>query len=138
MKLEEISRGFILRSAIRLANGLRRNRDRTLWAIVAEICGVGSTSAQQLCREQGWNPHVTAKAARLTEMEPRQEAWTKGMPAEEGIYDFRSDETPGGVNLIKIYKQGGVFWVEDADIGTNPLACYHAALTHPEYRFREK
>lgn len=136
MKLEEISRGFILRAAINQMSRQRR-RGRPLWSLVRDLCGVGSGSGHAICRELGWNPDADGYESLPPEKENVQEKWTCDMPTLEGVYDFRSDETEGGISLIKIYKQGEELWVEDADVGTNPLERYHSNLSSPEYRFRE-
>lgn len=137
MKLEDISRGFMLRAAIENMSHHRR-RAVPLWSLVRNLCGVGSGSAHAICRELGWNPDAAGTDEIPPEKPPVQETWAKEIPKLEGVYDFRSDETTGGVSLIKIYRQGDELWVEDADIGNNTLARYHGNLSNPEYRFREK
>ena len=55
MKLEQISREWMLRGAIsRMSTNYKRKTP--LWSLVADICCVGCTSASEICRELGWNP----------------------------------------------------------------------------------
>jgi len=53
-RLEECSRAMMLSGAMYLSRTKYRSRDA--WALVADICGVGSTSAVQICRELGIDP----------------------------------------------------------------------------------
>lgn len=54
MKLEEISREWMLRGAISAMS--RQTRRVPLWSLVGTVCCVGSTSANAICRELGWDP----------------------------------------------------------------------------------
>lgn len=60
--LDRVHRDIMLRNAhaIFLFTGKRYMRS-TLWAFVSDITGVGSTSACEICKELGWNPHAPAK-----------------------------------------------------------------------------
>ena len=53
MKLDQIDRRIMLRNAHRIA-GVESLRGRERWAFVRDVCGVGSTSAQEICAELGW------------------------------------------------------------------------------------
>lgn len=58
-RLDRVDRELMLRAAIR-----QMSRDRKigvpLWAVVMDTCGVGSTSATEICVELGWNPAAKA------------------------------------------------------------------------------
>ena len=58
-KLDGINRAFMLRAALQRVSRAHR-RGRPLWGIVSELCGVGSTSASEICRELNWNPDASA------------------------------------------------------------------------------
>lgn len=54
--LENCNREIMLRNAhSRIQAKYRRV---PLWAFVADICGVGSTSGALICTELGWDPHA--------------------------------------------------------------------------------
>lgn len=55
-RLEKVDREAMLRAAVRMT----RQRGRSLWGVVGEVCGVGSTSAHEICRELGWEPSEEA------------------------------------------------------------------------------
>lgn len=58
--LDSVHRETMLRNAHALVS--QRHKIKTpLWSIVGEIAGVGCTSACQICKELGWNPHAPAK-----------------------------------------------------------------------------
>ena len=59
MKREDSERETLLRTAIYYA-GDHRKRNRPLWALVRDICCVGSTSAAEICAGMGWNPEANA------------------------------------------------------------------------------
>lgn len=59
MKLENIDREWMLRGAISMIPRSEK-KGIPLWSIVASICCVGSTSACEICRSIGWNPHARA------------------------------------------------------------------------------
>jgi ribosomal protein S13 len=55
MTLEKIDRAWLLRSALRILAGTNF-RIAPAWVAVMDLCGVGSTSAREICREQGLDP----------------------------------------------------------------------------------
>jgi hypothetical protein len=57
-RLEAVPRDLMVRNALTYA--IRGRRREPLWAVVADVCGVGSTSATQICVELGWDPHQEA------------------------------------------------------------------------------
>lgn len=69
MRLDEVDRETMLRAAITKASH-RVRRGRPLWALVRDICCVGSNSAGQICCELGWNPDADA-ARQLPPRAPR-------------------------------------------------------------------
>lgn len=53
--LDRVSRETILLNAHRqLSKKFKRG---PLWSFIVETCAVGSTSAMEICRELGWDPH---------------------------------------------------------------------------------
>ena len=52
--LDAIDRRVMLLNAISVAAESKINRP--LWAVVRDVCGVGSTTATKICRELHWNP----------------------------------------------------------------------------------
>lgn len=56
-RLSQVDRAWMLRNAVRMASKKRRI---PLWALVRDICSVGSHSAHEICREMGWNPEQPA------------------------------------------------------------------------------
>lgn len=60
--LDSVRRETMLRNAHSL--WVKRYNSRSpLWGFVAAVTGVGSTSACEICKELGWNPHAPAKDA---------------------------------------------------------------------------
>lgn len=53
--LQRVDRKIMLENAHRLLS--KKYGKRALWAMVSDICSVGSTSACQICNDLGWNPH---------------------------------------------------------------------------------
>ena len=53
-RLDLVNRKLMIVNAHALIKSKYKNR--VLWAFIADICGVGSTSACEICRECGWNP----------------------------------------------------------------------------------
>lgn len=58
-RLDEVPPIYLLRNAVHMTSRYRKT-GVPLWAIVRDLCGVGSGSAQQICVEMGWNPHQPA------------------------------------------------------------------------------
>lgn len=54
-RLDRVSRETIIRNAHQHIR--RKYRKAPLWAFVRDICGVGATSATEICRELGWDPN---------------------------------------------------------------------------------
>ena len=50
--------GITVKRMLTNAHALLRHKYRKtpLWALVVDVCGVGSTRGAQICREFGWNP----------------------------------------------------------------------------------
>ena len=60
-RLEQVGCEWLLRSGIHMAKqGRYCYSSDPLWSLVADLAGVGSTSATQICRELGWNPNQEA------------------------------------------------------------------------------
>ena len=137
MKLEQISRGFMLRAAIG-AMGRRQRQKHPLWGLVKIICGVGSTSAHEICRELGWNPEASGHHLLPPEKPEEENPWVAAMPAVEGIYDFQCNETGDDIQMVKVFLLGVELWCEDPNIGKNPLAHFHENLMEPRWRFVSK
>lgn len=57
-RLEQVGCEWLLRSGLRYA--IKGRRREVLWSVVADIAGVGSRSAIQICTELGWDPHQQA------------------------------------------------------------------------------
>lgn len=57
-RLELCPRYILLCNA--LSNATRGRRTDPLWAVVRDLCGVGSTSATEICLELGWDPYQRA------------------------------------------------------------------------------
>jgi hypothetical protein len=57
-RLDLVDRDLIVRKA--LTYSIRGRRREPLWSLVASICGVGSTSGTEICRELGWDPNQEA------------------------------------------------------------------------------
>jgi len=62
MKIETIDRGWMIANAIG-AMSRERRRGVPLWSLVRDICGVGSGSAHEICRELGWDPDAKGVAS---------------------------------------------------------------------------
>lgn len=58
-RLAKVDRKMILFNAVHMTSKYRK-RCVPLWAIVRDICSVGSHSAHEICREMGWNPDQPA------------------------------------------------------------------------------
>lgn len=58
-RLNAVNRYWMLRAAHTEASRTKL-RNVPLWSFVGRICCVGSTSANQICRELGWNPDAPA------------------------------------------------------------------------------
>lgn len=54
MKLSEVNIKLAILNAWHLAS--RQNQNKAAWVFVSELCGCGSNSATELCREAGLNP----------------------------------------------------------------------------------
>ncbi len=52
--LGRVCREIMLRNAHRLTR--HKYRGIPVWAFVSDVCGVGSTSAMEICKEIGWGP----------------------------------------------------------------------------------
>jgi ribosomal protein S13 len=53
-RLNQCRRDLMLRNAMYALQN--KYRGRIAWSMVADICGVGSTSATEICKEIGVNP----------------------------------------------------------------------------------
>lgn len=62
LRLDQVSRAVMLSNARGEMCRQRRFRGSPLWSLVAHVCGVGSRSAVEICKEMGWNPHQNADA----------------------------------------------------------------------------
>lgn len=61
MIIDRLSSEFLIRQAFNLlADSATRGRHHYRWSAIMAITGLGSTSAQQLCLELGWNPDAPA------------------------------------------------------------------------------
>src|SRR6185369_13549724 len=54
-RIDEVRRDHIVRNAMRLC--WKPYRRTVAWAMVSDICGVGSTYAVEICNEIGVDPH---------------------------------------------------------------------------------
>jgi|CXWL01.1.fsa_nt_gi hypothetical protein len=59
-------------------------RQRPLWALVADVFGVGSTTAHELCREFGVHPDAGA------ELPPAEEQTTNPMNSANALENLRA------------------------------------------------
>ncbi len=60
-RIGDIDPALMLRNAHSLAaRGKGKWRKVPLWAFVRDLCGVGSTSATEVCQSLGWDPHQDA------------------------------------------------------------------------------
>lgn len=67
MKLDSVDRKYLILNAIRMTSNYRKQQI-PLWAIVRDLCSVGSTSAAEICQEIGMDPHSPAsKPEKLVE-----------------------------------------------------------------------
>lgn len=53
----------MLRNALSMLERSRRIQGLPRWSVIADLCGVGSTSANQICEELGWPAHERADKA---------------------------------------------------------------------------
>ena len=65
MTLKDIPQRDILCAAHRLLRTKAAWRNVPLWVFVRDLCGVGSTSANEICRDLGWDPNQTTNKAAL-------------------------------------------------------------------------
>jgi ribosomal protein S13 len=59
-RVDDIPRDDIIKSALRFLRATKRGKSPA-WAVVRDLCGVGSTSAVQICEEIGIDPHKPYK-----------------------------------------------------------------------------
>ncbi len=56
--LDAMSREYILRNAYRVLRRKQSFRGHSLWILVMEVTGYGSTSSTLICKELGWDPDM--------------------------------------------------------------------------------
>lgn len=57
--LDNRSREYLLRNAFREMKHMRRWRGQILWVWVSAMTAHGSGYSEQICKELGWDPHMT-------------------------------------------------------------------------------
>lgn len=57
--LDNRSREWLLRNAFSHMRHMRKWRGSILWSWIGALTGHGSGYSEQICRELGWDPHMT-------------------------------------------------------------------------------
>ena len=60
--------------------------------------------------------------------------WQTNPPDTAGRWEMRCDETNREPQTVLVFSRDGRLWVDDPDVGTNPLPHYHGGLCSIQWR----